>query len=296
MNWNDARVFLALARQQTLRGAAREMNVDQATVSRRVAAMEQALGSTLFLRTASGYLLTEVGESVLDIAERMEASAIELVRRAQGQDRALSGEVRVTTTDSLAVDFVIPAVGRLHALHPDVRITLNSSSDLLNLSRRDADIAIRTRKPDNPDLVVRRLASWPMGLFAAQGYLDRQGVPQPGTAFAGHDVVMYEPWLHAADTATLAGEPIDAGRIVLAGNTSMLVRNALRAGLGVGEIPLYMGEQDGLVRLWPDRQRSKPYEVWMVTHGDFRHTARIRVVIDALVQAFAGVSEGDGVF
>ncbi|MDU9394110.1 LysR family transcriptional regulator [Pseudomonas sp. zfem002] len=289
MNWNDARVFLALARQQTLRGAAREMNVDQATVSRRIAAMEHALGSTLFLRTASGYQLTEVGESVLEIAERMEVSAIELVRRAQGQDRALSGEVRVTTTDSLAVDFVIPAVARLHARHPQVRITLNSSSDLLNLSRRDADIAIRTLKPDNPDLVVRRLASWPMGLFAAQAYLDAHGEPARGTAFAGHDLVMYEPWLQDAQ-ASLAGEPIGAGRIVMTGNTSILVRSALKAGIGLGEIPLYMGQQDGLVRLWPECQRSKPYEVWMVTHGDFRHTARIRAVIDALVQAFEELS------
>lgn len=292
MNWNDARVFLALARQQTLRGAARDLNVDQATVSRRIAAMEQALGSVLFLRSASGYQLTEVGESVLDIAERMEASAIELVRRARGQDRALSGEVRITTTDSLAVDFVIPAVAHLHARHPDVRVTLNSSSDVLNLSRRDADIAIRTLKPDNPDLVVRRLASWPMGLFAAQGYLDLHGEPQRGTAFAGHDIVMYDAYLQDPHTATLAGEPIGAGRIVMTGNTSVLVRNAIRAGIGVGEIPLYMGQQDGLVRLWPDCERSKPYDVWMVTHGDFRHTARIRVVIDALVQAFSGASAG----
>ncbi len=287
MNWNDARVFLALVRQQTLRAAARELNVDQATVSRRIAAMEQALGSTLFLRTVSGYQLTGVGESVLDVAERMEASAIELVRRAQGQDSALSGEVRVTTTDSLAVDFVIPAVARLQARHPDVRIALNSSSDVLNLSRRDADIAIRTLKPDNPDLVVRRLASWTMGLFAAQGYLDLHGEPQPGTAFAGHDIVMYEPYLNDGRELALVGEPISAGRIVMTGNTSIMVRNAIKAGIGVGEIPVYMGQQDGLVHLWPARERSTPYEVWMVTHGDFRYTARIRAVVDALVQAFA---------
>lgn len=134
MNWNDARVFLALARKQTLRGAARELKVDQATVSRRIAAMEQDLGSILFLRTSRGYQLTEVGEIALEAAERMESSAIDLMRRAQGQDKALSGEVRVTTTDSLAVDFVIPAIARLHARHPDVRVTLNSTSDLLNLS------------------------------------------------------------------------------------------------------------------------------------------------------------------
>ncbi len=255
--------------------------------------MEHALGSTLFLRTASGYQLTAVGETILEAAERMEESANELIRSAQGQDKALSGEVRVTSTDSLAIDFVIPAIARLHSLHPDVRVALNSSSDLLNLSRRDADIAIRTRKPDNPDLVVRRLASWPMGLFAARRYLDIHGEPEYGAAFAGHDIVMYEPYLNDGRELTLVGEPISAGRIVMTGNTSIMVRNAVKAGLGVGEIPLYMGKQDGLVRLWPARERDKPYEVWLVTHGDLRHTARIRVVIEALAQEFAAFSSED---
>ncbi len=290
MNWNDARVFLALTRQLTLRGAARDLNVDQATVSRRICALEKALGSTLFLRTASGYRLTDVGETLLDAAERMEASADELERLAQSKDKALSGEVRLTTTDSLAVDFVIPAVARLHACYPEVRVNLNSSSDLMNLSRRGADIAIRTLKPDNPDLVVRRLASWPMGLFASQRYLDEHGAPTPGTAFAGHDLIVYEPYLKAARELALVGEPVGAGRIVMAGNTSIMLRQAIAAGLGVGEIPIYMGQQDGLVRVWPTRERDRPYEVWMVTHADLRHTGRIRVVIEALVQEFARLS------
>ncbi|MCO6057519.1 LysR family transcriptional regulator [Pseudomonas sp. MOB-449] len=286
MNWNDASVFLALVRQQTLRGAARELNVDQATVSRRIAAMEQALGSTLFLRTPSGYQLTGAGETILEAAERMENAAFELVRRAQGQDKALSGEVRVTTTDSLAVDFVIPAMARLHARHPDVRMILNSSSDLLNLARREADIAIRTRKPDNPDLLVRRLASWPMGLFASEAYLQAHGEPESGAAFAGHDLVMYEPYLNEGHEPTLVDEPATAGRIVAAVNSSVMVRNAIAAGLGVGELPLYMGARDGLVRIWPARERTRPYEVWMVTHGDLRHTARIRAVVEEIASAF----------
>ncbi len=293
MNWNDARVFLAMTRQQTLRGAARELNVDQATVSRRIAAMEQALGSTLFLRTSSGFQLTGVGETVLEAAERMETAAFELVRRAQGRDKALSGEVRVTTTDSLAVDFVIPAMARVHARYPDVRVNLNSSSDVLNLARREADIAIRTRKPDNPDLVVRRLACWPMGLFASAVYLDVHGTPEPGSGFLGHDLVMYEPHLAEGRDVTLVDESAASGRIVTAVNSSVMVRNAIAAGLGMGELPLYMGERDGLVRVWPTRARSHPYEVWMVTHGDLRHTAKIRVVIEAVLMAFEGAAASD---
>ncbi|KIH83506.1 LysR family transcriptional regulator [Pseudomonas batumici] len=292
MNWDDARVFLALGRAQTLRGAARALHVDQATVGRRIAVMERNLGSMLFLRTSTGYLLTAAGEAAFEAAEGMEAAATELMRRTQGLDKALSGEVRVTTTDFLAVDFVIPAMARVHAEHPEVRVVLNSSSQLLNLSRREADIAIRTQKPENPDLIVRRLARWPMGLFASRAYLDSHGMPEPGRAFMGHDLVVYEPHLSEGRELLLVGEPAGGGRIVATVNSSMMMRRAIAAGLGLGEIPQYIGEQDGLVRLWPERERSRPYEVWMVTHADLRHTARIRAVIDQVVQVFSEAGPG----
>jgi len=292
MNWDDARVFLALGRAQTLRGAARALHVDQATVGRRIAVMERNLGSMLFLRTSTGYLLTAAGEAAFEAAESMEAAATELMRRTQGLDKALSGEVRVTTTDFLAVDFVIPAMARVHAEHPEVRVVLNSSSQLLNLSRREADIAIRTQKPENPDLIVRRLARWPMGLFASRAYLDSHGMPEPGRAFMGHDLVVYEPHLSEGRELLLVGEPAGGGRIVATVNSSMMMRRAIAAGLGLGEIPQYIGEQDGLVRLWPERERNRPYEVWMVTHADLRHTARIRAVIDQVVQVFSEAGPG----
>ncbi|HEJ5733549.1 TPA: LysR family transcriptional regulator, partial [Pseudomonas aeruginosa] len=186
MNWDDTRVFLALCREHTLRGAARALHVDQATVGRRLASLEAALGSTLFLRTSSGYLLTPAGEAAFELAEKMERSALELLRRTRGMDHRLSGEVRLSTTDSLAVDFVLPALGRLHLEHPDIRVLLDSASAVVDLPKRETDIAIRTLRPENPDLILRKLASWPMGLFASADYLRRNGVPVPGERFRGH--------------------------------------------------------------------------------------------------------------
>ena len=165
MNWDDTRIFLALQREGTLRSAARVAGVDQATVGRRVAALERALGATLFLRTSEGYVLTPAGENALQSAEKMEKFADDLVRQAQGTDTRLAGEVKVTTTDTLALEFVIPSIARLHAEHPDVHVILNTSTQLLNLARREADIAIRNQKPENPDLVARRLARWPVGRY-----------------------------------------------------------------------------------------------------------------------------------
>jgi len=285
VNWDDARVFLAVCRASTLRGAARILNVDQATVGRRIAALEKSLGATLFLRTSDGYALTAVGEAALKSVEKMEGSALELERQIQGLDDRLTGSVRVSTTDSLAIDFLIPAIACLHEQHPDVQVQLDASTQILSLAKREADIAVRNTRPDNPDLIARRIARWPVGLFAAQAYVDDHGVPEPGTAFEGHDLVVYQPYLKK--DLTLVSEPLTRGRIVATLSSSLLVRRSIAAGLGVGEIPVYMGERDGLVRIWPQRVRPEPYDVWLVTHADLRHTARVRAVIEQIVEAFA---------
>jgi DNA-binding transcriptional LysR family regulator len=291
MNWDDARVFLAVCRESTLRGAARVLGVDQATVGRRITALEKSLSATLFLRTSEGYALTAVGEAALKAVEKMEHSALEMQRQIQGLDDRLTGIVRVTTTDSMAIDFLIPAIARLHAQHPDVRVQLDASTQILSLSKREADIAVRNTRPDNPDLIARRIARWPVGLFASRDYVDTHGVPAPGSAFEGHDLVVYQPYLQSNKDITLVSEPLGRGRIVSSLSSSLLVRRAIAAGIGLGEIPVHMGERDGLVRLWPERTRPVPYDIWLVTHADLRHTARVRVVIDEIVAGFAGTGE-----
>ncbi|NWD91430.1 LysR family transcriptional regulator [Pseudomonas sp. K5002] len=291
MNWDDARVFLAVCRESTLRGAARVLGVDQATVGRRVNALEKSLNATLFLRTSEGYALTAVGEAALQSVENMERSALDLERQVLGLDDRLTGTVRVTTTDSLAIDFLIPAIARLHDAHPDVRVQMDASTQLLNLAKREADIAVRNTRPDNPDLIARRIARWPVGLFASQAYIDRHGAPEPGSLFEGHDLVVYQPHLQSQKDLTLVSEPLGRGRIVAALSSSLLVRRSIAAGIGIGEVPIVSGERDGLVRLWPDRTRPLPYDVWLVTHADLRHTARVRVVIGEIVAGFAGTGE-----
>ena len=286
INWDDARVFLALQREGTLRRAARIAGVDQATIGRRIAVLEHSLGATLFLRSSTGYTLTPTGESVLRSAEKMEQFANDLVRQAQGTDGRLEGEVKVATTDSLAMEFVIPAITALHAAHPDVKVRLSVGTQMANLARREADIAIRNLKPENPDLIVRQLAQWPVGLYAADAYLHRLGEPVEGDGFRGHDLVFYQPYLDGGRAPTLVGEPAHAGRIVSTVNSSMTLRGLIQQGVGIGELPVPMGERSGLTRLWPGRERTGAYPVWLVTHQDLRHTARIRAFIDTVVAQF----------
>lgn len=289
MNWDDAKIFLALYREGTLRGAARRVGVDQATIGRRIAAMEQALAATLFLRTSKGYLLTQIGEVVLASAQRMELAATDFVRAAQGLDNRLVGEVNVATTDTLGTDFLLPALGALHRKHPDIRVILKASTQVVNLTLREADIAIRTVKPTNPDLIIRKLASWPIGLYASQDYLDCHGLPETGSNFSGHSLVVYEPHWQSSRVATVLEEPADGAKIAAGVDTSLMLRQALLMGLGLGEMAVPLAEQAGLVRIWPERQLPTPYEIWLVTHQDVQQAARVRAVIHAIETAFEAV-------
>ncbi|KFJ12622.1 lysR substrate binding domain protein [Delftia acidovorans] len=143
-------------------------------MGRRLAGLERSLGSRLFLRTTGGLVLAGTGKEVLRVAEDMEHMAVSIERRGEGAD------ARVATTDALAVDFVVPALEHLRARHPEVRVILSTTRRQLDLARREADIAVRTLRPEQPDLIVRQLGCWDVGLCATEGYLAKNGEPQPG--------------------------------------------------------------------------------------------------------------------
>ncbi len=286
MNWDDTRIFLALTRTPSLRAAARSLGVDQATVGRRLNALESELGAKLFLRAKDGYLLTAAGETALAAARRMESAALELRTKIEGQDEHPGGLVRVTSTDSIAIDLLLPAVERLQQQWPNIRVDLEVSTQLLSLSRRQVDIAFRNVRPDAPDLVVRRVAAWPVGLFASEAYLARFGEPVPEDELRGHHLVVYAPYLEQGPFLTMAGVPARQARIAMTVRSSLLVRKAVAAGIGLGEMPVWMGEREGLVRIWPQRRRPNDYEVWQVMHPDLQRTARVRAAAQFLSAAF----------
>jgi DNA-binding transcriptional LysR family regulator len=287
MDWDDTRVFLAIYRAGTLRGAAGILDIDQATVGRRLTALEAALGAKLFMKTSAGYVATPIGESSFLAAEKMERAACEFERQTRGADGRLEGEVRVSTTDSLAFDFLMPALQKLRSRHPAIRVILSTSSQVLNLTRRDADLAVRTVKPSNPDLICKRLACWDVGLYATAGYLAKHGEPARGHAFDGHDLLIYQASITKNQGQLLGGEPMTKGRVVAELGSSLMLATSIRAGLGIGELPVYMAHTDEtLVRIWPERKRAASYDVWLVLHADLNRTARIRAVVEAIVETF----------
>lgn len=291
MNWDDTRIFLALTRSPSLRAAARSLGIDQATVGRRLNALEAELGARLFLRAKDGWLLTAAGEAALGAARRMEAAALDLRGKVEGQDENPSGLVRVTSSDSIAVDFLLPAIARLQQRWPLIRVDLEVSTQVLNLGRRQADIALRNVRPEAPDLVVRRVASWPVGLFASPAYLARCGEPLAEDELRGHQLVAYAPYLENKAFATVVEVPTRQARVAMAVNSSLLLRKAVAAGIGLGEMPVRMGEREGLVRVWPQRRRAADHEVWLVMHPDLQRTARVRATAELLAE---GLNDGCG--
>lgn len=282
MNWDDTRIFLAVTRNPSLRSAARSLAVDQATVGRRLNALEAELGVKLFLRAKDGYLLTTAGEAALAAARRMEAAALDLRSKIDGQDDSPAGLVRVTSSDTIAADFLMPAIARLQRCWPQIRVDLEVSTQVLNLGRRQADIALRNVRPEAPDLVVRRVASWPVGLFASSAYLERCGEPRAEEEFHDHQLVAYAPHLENKTFPTAVEVPARHAKIAMAVNSSLLLRKAVAAGIGLGEMPVRMGERDGLVRIWPARQRARDHEIWLVMHPDLQKTARVRTTAEFL--------------
>ena len=184
MDWDNARIFLAIYRAGTLRAAAGQLQIDQATVGRRLAALEKSLGARLFLRTPSGYLATPAGELAVRAAELMEQAADQFQRELLGIDNRLCGVVRLSTSDMLASHSVIAAMQQLHVAHPAIRVVLSTSMEITSLTRREADLAVRTLRPTDPDLISRHLIKRSLGLYATPAYLQQRGEPQRGTALA----------------------------------------------------------------------------------------------------------------
>jgi DNA-binding transcriptional LysR family regulator len=281
MEWTDLRFFLAAVRGGNLSAAARELGVNYTTVGRRLDGLQRTLGATLIQRTPDGLTLTLAGEAVKELCEKIEATALEVERRAAGQDRELGGTVRLTATETLAARFLIPAMAALRKRHPELEIELIPDYRILDLSRQQADLAMRNARPADPRLVCRRVGGFAITLYASRAYLAARGRPSRGAGLAGHDIVSWT-YLLPARRGQFMGESVTGARIVFRSNSTLALVHAVAEGFGIGNIPCYLADADPrLVRVWPDV--TPPMQpLWLIHHEDLRRTARIKLVSDAI--------------
>jgi DNA-binding transcriptional LysR family regulator len=284
LDWDDLRFFLALARQGSLSAAARELHVAQSTVGRRLASLEASLGVRLLNRTPDGYVPTLAGQDVRDQAERLETEALALERHVGGRDTRLAGLVRVTCAETVATHILAPCFATLHRRHPDIVIELIPNPRELSLSMREADISVRLRRPDQHDLVVRRIGSMGFGLYASPDYLERHGELDVEGGCPGHRLITQ---LEDIQDATQTGWLTDlAPRARLAMQTSSHEAALVAAmhGGGLACLARFRADREaGLMRL-PVPSPIPSAVIWLVVHRDNRQTPRIRVALTQVTE------------
>lgn len=285
MNWDDVRIFLAVARSGQILGAARSLGLNHATAARRLTALEEALGSKLFTRKTNGSELSGEGERFLVHAERME-SAMLAASESTGADSLLDGTVRVGAPDGFGVAFLAPRLGELTERHKGLRIELVPVPRAFSLSRREADIAVTLERPREGRLVARKLTDYRLGLYAAQGYLDRQGTPQALDDLADHRLVGYVEDLLYTASLDYTAEFLKGWRSSLAVSSAMGQTEAVRAGAGIGILHAFMAQGDSsLVQVLPANTLTRSY--WTVVHEDLRSIRRVALVAEFLSEIVA---------
>ena len=300
MDWDDARHFLAIAREGQMLGAAKRMGVSQARLSRRLAALEEGLGARLFDRSTRGCELTDDGRVLMAAAERMEAEMLGAMA-ALGRGAEVSGIVRIGAPDGFGVAFLAPRLGALRAAHPALVVQLAPLPRSFSLSQREADLAVMVGRPEKGRLRARLLTDYSLSLYAARSYLDRAGAPGSAEDLRGHDLVGHVEDLVHTPELRYAEEFLKGWPAAIQVSTAAGQLAAVTAGAGIGVLhdfmaaPLTEARGGPLVPLLPDMRALRSY--WIAWHENLRGSARVAAAAEALdrmVRAEAAIFVREG--
>lgn len=282
VDWNDLRYLLAIGRRGSLARAAAELGVTKATVSRRIDALEEALGATLIERATSGWSLSDAGRRVVRTATEVEAACVALERDLARTDESVEGVVRFTAPPWIAERLVIPAMPGLRARHPDLDLRVLGSHELLDLAARAADLALRNVIPTHGPLLVRRVGELAGCVYGSSLYLEHRGFPRDRPALLQHDLVGYEGMGGMPGFEWIREAPF-AARVVFRASDPVGLASAIAAGLGLGAIPCLIGETTpNLVRVESLGVGFSP--LYLVTHEDLAGSARARAVTQFVLE------------
>jgi DNA-binding transcriptional LysR family regulator len=281
MNWDDVRIFLAVARSGQILAASKRLALNHATLSRRLTALEEALGTRLFIRRTNGCELTAEGEGFLTSAERMETEMLAAQARLGRTDTAIAGTVRIGAPDGFGVSFLAPRMGRLIERHPELKIQLVPVPRAFSLSSREADIAITLERPEQGRLISAKLTDYTLGLYASRGYVEAHGAPDDAEALKAHRRVGYVEDLIFTPSLNFTGEVMRNWNAGFEISSATGQTEAVRSGAGIGILHNYIARQyQDLIRVMPGTSIQRTY--WTIFHESARDLARIRIVADFL--------------
>ncbi|MBT5435401.1 MAG: LysR family transcriptional regulator [Rhodospirillaceae bacterium] len=271
MKWDDLRFFLAIARAGSLTAAPAELRVSQPTVSRRLAAMEARLGVRLFDRTRSGYELTAPGLEIFETVERVEGELGAVERQLSGKERRLTGSLRLTCTELMANLYRGPHLRSFLDHHPGIDLSVLCTFQHLNLSRREADVAVRISSSPPETLVGRRLTTTAVGVYAAS---DRAGQLRAMPCRNGWEWI---GWQDESYSRMMITGPFPGATIRHRSDDTQAMRSMARHGMGIATLPCYVGDSDpSLRRIIDDPVPGLSPDMWVLSHPGVRRVARIR--------------------
>jgi len=279
-DWNNIKIFLAIARQGGLAGAAEELGTTHSTVFRHLNDFEQELGVRLFDRHNAGYRLTEAGETVLEEAQAMEGNALAFQRQIAGKDDRISGHLRILTTHGLSIYLMEPLFKPFQDTYPDIRLSVDWGNLRQSLSNYQADIILLPSHKPPENAFGRKVADICFSLFANQAYLKRHGWPESLNDLRGYDTVAYHESFATEPFYDWYHRITQHARKRMTLNSFLTVRAALEAGYGIGLLPyIYGASSSVLVPLGPPIEGvSRP--LWVLTHRDLKNTVRVRTFMD----------------
>jgi DNA-binding transcriptional LysR family regulator len=291
-SWDELRSFRAVLRDGSLSGAARRLGVTQPTLGRHIESLEESLGIALFTRSPRGLTPTDAALHLASHVEAMAAASAALTRDAAGETASDQGVVRITASEVIGCEVLPPLFASFRAAAPGIAIELVLSNRNEDLSRRDADLAVRMIRPTQNALVAQRIGESKIGLFAHRTYLDAFGTPANFEDLKAHRLIGYDQDDRSFRAAGALAFQISRESFGFRCDNDLAQLAALRAGVGIGGCQENIAKRDpNLVRLLAD-SLTFPLEVWLVMHEDIRATPRIRRVFDHLAEGLTRFVSG----
>lgn len=291
LDWQDIQLFLEVARCQRLTEAARRLDLDHSTLSRRTRRFEEKLNTQLFERSTHGYRLTEAGQRLLAHAEEMSRHALEAVEGLSDQNRRLSGQIRLGVTEGFGTWVVAPLLAAFGDRHPGLTLDLLALPRVVNLSRHEADLAITVERPASPGLVVSRLCDYRLRLYASRDYLARRGRPERLAELGRHRLIGYVDDLIFSDQLSYLEPLLDPARVgqppqMAIRSTSVTTQySAALQGAGLAVLPCFLAEPAPALAPVLDDEVEVVRQFWITARQEQRQLARVRLLWDYLREA-----------
>ena len=282
LDWSDLRVILAVARARSVAGAARSMGVDQSTVSRRLSALEDEVGATLVVRGGRELSLTPEGRMLQAAAERVEAIVSEAELALRASKDQVSGTVRITCPPGM-LRHIITALKLARERYPELSCEVSGDYRTVDLSKGEADVALRAFRPNEPDLVARRLGDFGWAVFASRSYQAARGLPATYDELPRHALVLYPATMHSVGGMKWMDDHKGLGTEVVRADNIELAAQVMLAGEGIGVMPSFMAAtHPELVQVFPNPVFVSTFHC--VYHETARNTARVRAAVDVIAE------------